>query len=104
VSRRSSPRPTGRLFGISTRNASFFLGGERLDGGEHAVHDVLEGIIGERERELAGLDLGKVEHVVDEPKEMLAIALDALEYAAHLLRGLAIDVVEDELGCSRGWH
>ncbi len=75
-----------------------FFGGERLHRAEHPVHDVLERIIGERERELAGLDLGQVEHVVDQAEQVLAVALDPLEHVAHLLGRFAVDAVADQLG------
>ena len=45
-----------------------------------AVDDLLDRIVGQRQRELTGLDLGQVEHVVDEPEKMPAVALDALEH------------------------
>ena len=64
----------------------------------HVCNHVLHRIVGECEGELTGLDLGEVEHVVDQAKEVLAVALDAVEHLAHLLGRLAIDVVEDELG------
>ena len=57
------------------------LGRQRFDGAEHTVHDVLDRVVGERERELPGLDLGQVEHVVDQAEQMPAVALHALEQA-----------------------
>src|SRR5207302_9408503 len=66
------------------------LAGQRLDHAEHGLHDVLERVIGEREHKLSRLDLRKIEHVVDEAEEMPAVALDALQYPAHLLRRVAV--------------
>ena len=62
------------------------------------MHDVLERVVRKRERQLTGLDLGEVEHVIDQAKKMLAVGLQAFEHLAHLVRRLAIDVVEDEFG------
>ena len=101
VRRRSSPRPAGRSVGISTLKASFLLAASGLDRAIDAVHDVLERIIVERQHELAGLDLGQVEHVVDQAEQVLAVARDALEHGHHLLRRLAIDAVLDQLGVAQ---
>src|SRR6202011_1581792 len=65
------------------------------------LDDALERIIREREGELTGLDLGQVKHVVDQAQEMPAIALHAIEHAARLLRHLAVDAVENELGIAK---
>src|SRR5262249_39622563 len=56
----------------------------------------LNGIIGEFEDELAGLDLGKVEHVIDETKQVLAVGLKAFEYAKHLLGWLTVSAVSHQ--------
>ena len=47
---------------------------------------------------MPGLDLGQVEHVVDEPEQVAAVGLNALEHLAHPVGGVAVDVVENELG------
>ena len=61
----------------------------------------LDRVIAERQDELPRLDLGEVEHVVDEAEEMLAVALEPLQHLAHPRRRGAIDVVEDELGIAQ---
>ncbi len=71
---------------------------QRLDRAEHVVDDVLHRIGGERKLELAGLDLGQVEHVVDQAEQMPAVAFDALEHVLRLLRRLAVDAVENQFG------
>ena len=38
-------------------------------------------VVLEGQGQLAGLDLGQVEHVIDQRQQMLAIVLDALEHA-----------------------
>jgi hypothetical protein len=60
------------------------------------VHDILKRVIAERENELASLDLGQIEHIVDQAEEMPAIAFNAFEHAAHLVRRIAVDLVEDQ--------
>ena len=62
------------------------------------MDDVFERVVRERERQLPGLDLRQVEHVVDQTEEMLAVGLQAFQHLAHLLGRFAIDVVEDEFG------
>ena len=98
VSRRSSPWPFGMSGWRLDLEAELLVVGERLDRAEHVVEHVLHRIVGERERELAGLDLGEVEHVVDQAEQVAAVALDALEHGLRLLRRLAVDAVEDQLG------
>jgi hypothetical protein len=61
------------------------------------VHDVLDRVVGERKRELSSLDLRKVEHVVDQAKQVPAVALETLEHAAHLVGDVSVDVVENEI-------
>ena len=56
------------------------VGRQRLDRAVDGLGHVLQRVIGEVERELAGLDLGEVEHGVDQAEQMLAVALDPLEH------------------------
>src|SRR5215471_11913669 len=69
------------------------VGSQRLKRAANGLRDVLNGIIGEFEDELASLDLGKVEHVINETKQVLAVGLKAFEYAKHLLGWLAVSAV-----------
>ena len=62
------------------------------------MDDVLERIVRKIERQLTGLDFGEVEHVIDQAEKVLAVGLQAIQHLAHLVRRLAIDVIEDELG------
>jgi hypothetical protein len=62
------------------------------------LDDILERIIRQRKRKLPGLNLGKVEHIIDQAEQMLTVALDTLEHTAHLCRRIAVDVVENQLG------
>src|SRR5215472_1740234 len=77
------------------------VGRQRLKRAANGLRDVLNGIIGEFEDELAGLDLGKVEHVIDESKQVLAVGLKAFEYAKHLLGWLAVSAVRHQFGVAQ---
>ena len=96
--RRSSPWPTGRFGATSPRQGELLSGCERLHGCNDRVDDVLERVVRKIERQLTGLDFGEVEHVIDQAEEMLAVGVQAFEHLAHLVRRLAVDVVENELG------
>ena len=50
---------------------------------------------------MAGFDLGQIEHVIDEAEQMLAVGLQAFEYAEHLLRWLAIRAVRHQFGVAQ---
>ena len=52
----------------------------------------------DRQRELAGLDLGEIEHVVDQAEQVLAVALHALQHALRLVRQIAVEAVGHHLG------
>ena len=62
------------------------------------MDDILDRVIGERQRQLPGLDLGKIEDVIDQPEQMLAVALNAGQHPAHFFGRLAVDVVHDQFG------
>src|SRR5262249_34634462 len=51
--------------------------GQRLGGRAHRLHYALDAIFGHVQCELAGLNLGDVEHGIDEAQEMLAVGADA---------------------------
>ena len=72
--------------------------GERLRAREDRLHDLPDGVIVKREGELAGLDLRQVEHVVDEPEEVAAVGLDALQRLERLVRQLAVEPIGHHLG------
>ena len=65
------------------------------------MYDLLERVVGEVERQLTGLDLGEVEHVIDQAEQVLAVGVQAIEHLTHLFGRLAIDIVEDELGVAQ---
>src|SRR5262249_18392309 len=55
----------------------------------------------EFEFQLTSLDLGEVKHVIDEPKQVLAIALQSLEHYQHLFRRLAVSAVRHQFGVTK---
>ncbi len=91
-------RKVRRDFGAESQA---FLGGQRLDRGDDAVHDVAQRGIAQRQRELPRLDFRQIEHVVDQPQQMPAVDLNALEHRVRLRRHLAIDAVENEFGVAQ---
>ena len=98
VSRRSSPRPIGSpscTFAVSA--SPFALASDSVPESDR-LHDLPDGVVVERERELAGLDLRQIEHVVDEPEEVPAVGLDALQRLERLVRQLAVEPVGHHLG------
>ena len=98
ASRRSSPCPVGRPLATFGGQRQILLRRQRLDRDIDALHQFGERIVGQRQRELPGLDLGEVEHVVDQPEQMLAVGLHPLQHAAHFFRRFAVDAVEDQFG------
>src|ERR1700730_1381622 len=80
------------------RECGLLLIRQYLARAEHGLDDILDRVIRERKRELSRLDLGEVEYIVDQAQEVPTVALHAIEYAARLLRHLAIDAVQDQLG------
>src|SRR5262249_22150370 len=62
----SDPQPVTVDFAVMSE---ILVLGERLGGRSHGLYDALNGILGHIEGELAGLDLGDVEHGVDETQE-----------------------------------
>ena len=79
VRRCSSPRPTGRRLGNVGLERELLGLGQRLGCRAHRLDHALDGVLAEVQAELAGLDLGDVEHGVDEPQQVLAVGADARE-------------------------
>ena len=53
---------------------------QRLGRAHHVQHQLAHRVVDRRERQLAGLDLGQIEHVVDQAEQMAAVLLDALQH------------------------
>src|SRR5262249_21385902 len=59
-----------------SRKRELLVLGQRLGGRAHGLDHALDGVFGHVQGELAGLDLGDVEHGVDEAQEMFAVGAD----------------------------
>src|SRR4029077_14606441 len=88
----------GQIWGYVYCQGELLSGCKRLDRRKDGLDHFLERVIRQIERQLTGLDLRKVEYVVNQAEEVLTVGLQAIEYLAHLVRGLAIDVIENQLG------
>ena len=100
VKRRSSPRPRGRSADLG-RELEFLVGRQRFDRAVDCLGNVLQGVIGEVEHELARFDLGQIEHIIDQPQQVLAVALKPLQHPHHPLRWLAIGAIGHQLGVAQ---
>ncbi len=90
--RRSSPDAAGKSAGTADFQCEILLGCQRLRAGDNRLDHIFDRIRIDRQRQLAGLDLGEVEHVVDQAEQMAAALIDALVDIFNLLRQLAVDV------------
>src|SRR6516162_4817704 len=75
--------------------------GERLQRAADGLGNVLNAVIGKFEFELTSLDLGQVEHIIDQSKQVLAVGLKAFEYAQHFLGWLAVSAVSHQFGIAQ---
>src|SRR5215471_7363365 len=90
---------TRRQFGSKLElERELFVGRQRLQRTAHGLGDVLNAVIGKFENQLAGLDLGQIKHVIDQPEQMLAVGLKPFEYSKHLLRWLTVSAVPHQFG------
>src|SRR5262249_27604521 len=101
VKRRPSPRPRGQLRCYLDFEREPFVGCQRLQRAANRLGNVLNGIIGQFELELASLDLGEVEHVIDQSQQMSAVSLKALENTQHLLRWFTTCAICHQLGIAQ---
>ena len=86
-----------RQTGGTSTSSGAFLGGQGPDRSGDTLSHVVKGVIAQRKHELSCFDLGKVEHIVDEAKQMASALLYALEHVADFLGHLAVDPVDDQL-------
>src|SRR5262249_46826736 len=101
VKRRPSPWPGGKSGASSSLNASLFVGRQRLQCAADGLGDVLNAVIGKLENQLAGLDLGQIEHVIDQSEQVLAVGLKPFEYAEHLFGWLTVSAVRHQFGVAQ---
>src|SRR5262245_20103371 len=71
---------------------------ERLGGRAHGFDYALDRVFGHVEGELAGFDLGDVEHGIDEAQQVLAVGADAHEDRQGFLGQRAIDAFLQKFG------
>src|SRR4029077_10569415 len=62
-----------------------FVGRQRLKCAADSLGDILNAVIRQFEDQLASLDLGQIEHIINEPEQMPTVGLKPFEYAEHLL-------------------
>ena len=73
------------------------LGRQGFHRADDSMDHVAEGVILERQRQLARFDLGQVEHIVDEIQQMTAALLHPFQHVADRLGHLSVDPIDDEL-------
>src|SRR6516162_1155906 len=78
-----------------------FVSRQRFQRAANGLGNVLNAVIRKFEFELAGLDLGKIEHVIDESEQMLTVGLKPFEYANHLLGWLTVSAVRHQFGIAQ---
>src|SRR5215831_3781026 len=81
--------------------ARWQFGRQWLERAADSLCDVLNGVIGKFEFELASLDLGQIKHVIDQSQQMSAVGFKALKDAQHLLRWLTISAVRHQFGIAK---
>jgi hypothetical protein len=101
VKRRPSPRAWWQFGGKLEFERELLVGRQRFKCAADCLGNILNGVIGEFEHKLASLDLGQIQHVIDEPQEMLAVGLKAFEYAKHLFRWLTVSAVRHQFGIAQ---
>src|SRR5262249_20459246 len=85
---------TGRQFESNLDfESELFVSRQRLQRAAEGLGNTLDAVTGQFEHDLAGLDLGQMEHVIDHPEQVPAVGLKPFEYAEHLLRRLTICAV-----------
>jgi hypothetical protein len=77
------------------------VGRQRLERAAHGLGDVLNGVIGEFQYELAGLDLGEIKHVIDQSEKMPPVGFKAFEYVAQHEREMIAQRTKDALQAAR---
>ena len=104
VRRRASPVPVGRPDGTADTSARFLVRASNSVADMHRRHHVGHAVVLDRQRELAGLDLGEIEHVVDQAEQVPAVGLHALQHALRLLAARRRRGRRPSSRCSRGWR
>src|SRR5262249_37432523 len=88
--------PSRQFAGKLKLECELLVSRERLQRATDGLGNVLNAVIGQFQYELARLDLGQIEYVVDQSQQMFAVGLKALEDAQHLLRRLAVSAIRHQ--------
>ena len=88
----------GQLGGHLDLKRELLVGRQRLQRAANSLSNILDAVIGQLENQLAGLDLGEIEHVIDQAEQVLAVALKPLEHAQHFLGRLAVGAIRHQFG------
>src|SRR5262245_36488792 len=75
------------------RERELLVLGKRLGGCAHGLDNARDGVFGHVQGELAGLDLGDIQHGIDEAQEVLAVGADAGECVQRLLWQRAVEAL-----------
>src|SRR5262249_15477392 len=78
-----------------------FVGCQRLQRAANGLGNVLNAVIRKFEFKLTSLDLGQIEHVIDESEQVLTVGLKAFEYTEHLLGRLTVSAVCHQFGIAQ---
>ena len=104
VRRCSSPRPTGSVLATSVLSASFLVSASDSVAARTVSTTLSMRVLAEVQAELAGLDLGDVEHGVDEAQQVLAVGADARERIQSISCPAARRSLPASARRSRGWR
>src|SRR5262245_43801657 len=98
---RCSAEADGQRPGHFGREGEFLVLGEGLRGRPHRLDHTLNGVLGHVQGELTGLDLGDVEHGVDEAQQMFAVGADAGQGIERFWSLRLIEALLHELGVTQ---
>src|SRR5262245_35341559 len=88
----------GQGLGHLGRERELLILGERLGGRAYRLDYALDGVFGHVQGELTGLDLGNVEHGIDEAQQVPAVGADAGERVQGFLAEGLVEAFLHELG------
>src|SRR5262245_10178928 len=91
-------KPDGQGLRYLGLECELFVLRERLGGRAHRLDHALDGVFGHGQGELAGLDLGNVEHGIDQAQQVLAVGADAGEGIERFRSLRLVKAFLDEFG------
>ena len=84
------------VVGHRAHQVQSLLGRQWSEAGEDAHDRVLDRVVAQGQLHAPGLDLGEVEHVVDEPEQVLAAVLNVGQRDPQLVRHFPVDFAENQ--------